>query len=232
MAKTIAIVGAGGTMGLAVATRFGKEGFNVGLIARGQEGLDALKSQLAEAGVTKVKTATADVRDADQLKAALDAIRSEFGSIDAVEYSPALGPQNYRNALDTTYENALAAFDLAVGGAIKTVNLVVGEMVQRGEGALLFVAGASALRPIPPLANIGIANGGLRNYLGNLYGSLKDKGVYVGAIFVGGMIKRGTEVDPDKIAGTLFDMYTARDKPEEVVLGPPPPGAGGPPPKP
>jgi short-subunit dehydrogenase len=235
VAKTIAILGAGGTMGLAVATRFGKEGYNVGLVARRQENLDTLKSQLAEAGITSVKTATGDVTDAVQLKAALTAIKAEFGSIDVVEYSPALGPQNYRGAMDVTYENARAPFDLIVGGAIMAVNEVVGEMVEKGDGGLLFVAGGSAIKPIPPLANIGIATSGLRNYLSNLHGALASKGVYVGVIFVSGLIRRGTEVDPDEIADKLFAMFTARDKSEDVVTGPMPPppgGAGGPPPAP
>jgi len=233
--KTIAILGAGATMGLAVATRFGKEGYNVGLVARRQENLSTLKSQLADAGIKSVETVTGDVTDAAQIKTALEAIKAKFGSIDVVEYSPALGPQNYRGALDVTYENASAPFELIVGGAIKAVNQVMEEMVQRGDGGLLFVAGGSAIKPIPPLANIGIATSGLRNYLSNLHGALAPNGVYVGAIFVSGLIRRGTEVDPDAIADKLFKMYTARDKAEDIVTGPMPPppgGAGGPPPKP
>ncbi|WP_322966330.1 SDR family NAD(P)-dependent oxidoreductase [Sphingomonas fuzhouensis] len=239
MAKTIAIFGAGGTMGLAIATRFGKAGYNVGLVARRKENLETLKAQLAEAGVTAVKTVTGDVTDADQIKSAAKEIRGAFGSIDVVEYSPALGPQNYRGALDTTYANALAAFNLIVGGAVKVVNEVSGEMIERGDGGLLFIAGGSAIKPIPPLANIGIATSGLRNYLSNLHGALKQKGVYVGAIFVSGLIKRGTEVDPDEIAEKLFAMYEARGNGEDTVTGPMPPpppggpgGPGGPPPKP
>lgn len=228
MAKTIVILGAGGTMGLSIATRFGKEGYNVGLVARRQENLDTLKSKLAEAGVTAVETATGDVTDEAQIKSALETIKGKFGSIDVVEYSPALGPQNYRGSLDTTYENARSAFDLIVGGAIKAVNAVVGELVEKGDGGLLFIAGGSAIKPIPPLANIGIATSGLRNYLSNLHGALAQKGVYVGAIYVAGLIRPGTEVDPDEIADKLYNMYLARDKAEDTVIGPippPPPGA-------
>ncbi|TWB46828.1 SDR family NAD(P)-dependent oxidoreductase [Nitrospirillum viridazoti] len=234
MAKTIAILGAGGTMGLAIATKFGKEGFNVGLVARNQENLDKLKAQLAEAGVTSVATTTADITDQVQSKAALDVIKGAFGSLDVVEYSPAYGPQNYRGALDVTYDNTKPAFDLVVGGAIKTANLVVPDMIAAGSGALLFIAGGSALAAIPPLSNVGIAHSGLRNYVTNLHGALASKGIYVGAIYVAGMIKRGTEVDPDNIAAKLFEMYQSRDKVEDVVKPSMPPGGpggpGGPPP--
>jgi short-subunit dehydrogenase len=131
-----------------------------------------------------------------------------------------------------TYENTVSAFNLIVGGAIKAVNNVVEDMVSKGDGGLLFVAGGSAMKPIPPLANIGVATSGLRNYLTNLHGALAPKGVYVGAIYVSGLIRRGTEVDPDEIADKLYNMFTARDKAEDSVVGampPPPPGAGAPP---
>lgn len=229
MAKSIVIVGAGGTMGFSIARQFGKQGFTVGLIARKQSNLDKLVAGLAAEGVKSVKTKTADVTNHEELKAAVAELRSAFGSIDVLEYSPALGPQNYKPALDVTPENALQAVQLLVVGAINAIRSVVPEMTARKDGALLFIVGGSALRSIPPLANIGIATAGLRNYLTNLTGALAPQGVYVGAIYVSGMIKRGTEVDPDKIAEKLYDMYTHRERNEEIVLGPPPPGAPPPP---
>jgi NADP-dependent 3-hydroxy acid dehydrogenase YdfG len=230
MAKTIVIVGAGATSGFSIAREFGSQGFNVGLIARKQENLDKLVIDLASVGVKSVRTRLADVTKASELNDALDGLRAEFGSIDVLEYSPALGFQNYRATADVTAENARYSFDVLVGGAITAVHNVLPDMFARKEGALLFTSGASALNPIPFLANVGIATAGLRNYLSNLNGAVAAKGIYVGTIYVGGVMKRGTEVDPDKIAAKFLEMYTKRDKSEEIVLGPPPPK--GTPPKP
>ena len=66
-------------MGLAIATRFGKEGYNVGLVARSQENLDTLKSQLAEAGVTSVKTVTGDVTNVGPFTVELENLGQEKG---------------------------------------------------------------------------------------------------------------------------------------------------------
>lgn len=228
MAKTLVIVGAGGTMGFSIARQFGKNGYNVGLIARNQEKLNQLVADLSKDGVTNVSTRTADVLQQEQLTSALASLRDKFGSIDVLEYSPALGPQNYRPALDVTPELAQQAFDLLVVGAIRAITAVLPEMRERKSGSLLFIAGGSAMKPIPPLANVGVATSGLRNYLTNLHGALKQDGVYVGAIYVGGIIKRGTEVDPDNIAAKLYEMHQTQDKHEDLVLGPPPPGAPGP----
>ena len=49
---TIAIVGAGPGMGLAIARTFGARGFDVALIARTRSKLDSLKEQLAKEGIT------------------------------------------------------------------------------------------------------------------------------------------------------------------------------------
>jgi short-subunit dehydrogenase len=50
MSRTIAIVGAGPGVGLAVAERFGREGFEVALIARDTKKLDDLVSRLKTTG--------------------------------------------------------------------------------------------------------------------------------------------------------------------------------------
>src|SRR5580704_17592796 len=52
MSKTIAVFGAGPGMGRSVARRFGREGFQVALVARNQTRLDAYTGELAADGIT------------------------------------------------------------------------------------------------------------------------------------------------------------------------------------
>lgn len=225
MTKTIVIVGAGETIGLSIARQFGAQGYKVGLIARRAEQLQALADELTKAGVGVVEARTADVTRPEELNAALDALRGELGPIDVLEYSPAIGFPNYKPVLQVDTEGARYAFDLLVGGAITAINNVLPDMLARKDGALLFTSGGAAINPIPFLANVGLVTAGLRNYLTNLHNALKPQGVYVGAIYVGGVMKRGTAVDPDKIAETFYQMAQKRDRSEEIVIGPPPPGA-------
>ncbi|MGO4427728.1 SDR family NAD(P)-dependent oxidoreductase [Streptomyces sp. MCAF7] len=49
---TIAIVGAGPGLGLSIAKVFGGHGFDVALVSRSKDKLDALVAQLAQAGIT------------------------------------------------------------------------------------------------------------------------------------------------------------------------------------
>ncbi|HWI73473.1 MAG TPA: SDR family NAD(P)-dependent oxidoreductase, partial [Baekduia sp.] len=81
---SIVIVGAGPNLGLAVARRFGREGFAVGLIARDQAKLDGLAEQLAADGI-RAQGAAADIRDADALTAAIESLAAELGPVAVLE---------------------------------------------------------------------------------------------------------------------------------------------------
>lgn len=68
--RTIAIVGAGPGMGLAIARTFGSRGFDVALVARNQAKLDDLVGTLEAEGITAAGF-PADVRDHDASTQAL-----------------------------------------------------------------------------------------------------------------------------------------------------------------
>ncbi|MGW6511415.1 SDR family NAD(P)-dependent oxidoreductase, partial [Streptomyces niveus] len=84
---TIAIVGAGTGLGGAVARRFGREGFDVALLSRTKEHVDALAADLGGAGVN-ARGFAADVQDPAALAAALDAAASDLGPVEVLQYSP------------------------------------------------------------------------------------------------------------------------------------------------
>jgi NAD(P)-dependent dehydrogenase (short-subunit alcohol dehydrogenase family) len=84
----IAIIGAGPGMGLSIARRFGAEGFQVALVFRTKEKVEALAAQLVADGVEAAAFA-ADVMRPDTVRSALAAAADRFGPIDVLEYSPA-----------------------------------------------------------------------------------------------------------------------------------------------
>ena len=84
---TIAIIGAGPGMGLAIARRFGAEGFDIALVSRTQSHLDTLAEILSAEGL-RARGFAANVRDAKSLTNALHEAADHFGQIDVLEYSP------------------------------------------------------------------------------------------------------------------------------------------------
>ena len=69
---------AGPGMGRSVASRFGREGFQVALVARNQTRLDAYTSELAANGI-KAAGFAGDLTDRDALLGMIETITARFG---------------------------------------------------------------------------------------------------------------------------------------------------------
>ena len=82
------VVGVGPGIGQAVARRFGREGYSLGLIARKKESLAGFVETLAATKI-KAKGFPADAESAPSLGDALKAVEDDLGSIDVVIYNAA-----------------------------------------------------------------------------------------------------------------------------------------------
>jgi NAD(P)-dependent dehydrogenase (short-subunit alcohol dehydrogenase family) len=227
MAPTIAVVGVGPGAGMAVAEKFGREGFQVGLVSRNVERLKDFGSKLAAQGI-EAASFPADVTDEATFTATLAEIGDRFGGLDVVEYGPVATGDTLATPRDVTPANAQLHFDYAVKGAITAVRAVLPDMLVRGEGALLFSTAVSALIPVPFTANFGISAFGLRSYVHNLNRDLAKDGVYAGLVMIGGRIysdytprEEGTSalgtLPASDVADVFFDLYTKRDRVEHVL---------------
>ena len=207
--KTLAVIGVGPLLGMSVARRFGREGYRVGLVARSRNKLDAYVEELAAAGIEAVGL-PADVLDRAQLTAAIEGISKRLGSIDVLEYSPMIGNDGVRPVLEIDVENTLPNLGYYLFGAITAVRCVVNGMIEKGDGALLFTSGASALVPFPTHGNVAVAMGALRQYVRMLNVALESKGVYAGSIII------AQPHYPERLADLYWDMVQKRDRVEEV----------------
>jgi NAD(P)-dependent dehydrogenase (short-subunit alcohol dehydrogenase family) len=183
---TIAIAGAGPGLGLGIARRFGREGFQVALISRRPEALDGYIDQLKTAGITAAGAA--------QVAAAFADIKERFGAVDVLEVSPR-DPRTLPSlpASACTPDNVLEQLKVRVLGPIACVQQV-----------------------LPDMLSAGITTAGLRNYAHCLHKELAPKGIYAGFVCIGLQIKEGTKGDPDTLAAIYYDMFQKRDRAEEV----------------
>ena len=160
MSKTIVVFGAGPGMGRSVARRFGREGFQVALVARNQTRLDAYTGELAADGI-KAAGFAGDLADRDALPGMIEAITARFGPIDVLEYAPSgLDLLNravaVRDADAASFEFPL---DLLLRTPVTLIRQVLPGMLERGDGAVLFGLPVNASIPAPPFGNIGTAAG-------------------------------------------------------------------------
>lgn len=182
----IAIIGAGPGLGLAIARKFGSEGFDVALISRNAEKLDGLVAELAADGITAAGF-PADVLDRPSLRAALTAAKERFGGIDVLEYSPsdtaggALAPVDIR---ETIPENVQPQIEYYLYGAMAATDAVLPELLAAGSGTLLFTTGAGSVYPVAQYGNVTAGGAALRNWALNLGGALAGTGVHVAHIAI------------------------------------------------
>jgi len=121
--RTALITGGGTGLGFAIAAAYAGLGANTVLVGRRQEKLDSAAGEIEAAG-GKVITVRTDVRDYDQVVAAVQAARKKFGQLDILVNSAAgnffcpteqLSPNGWRVVVDIdlngTFLCCKAAFD-------------------------------------------------------------------------------------------------------------------------
>jgi short-subunit dehydrogenase len=206
---SIVIVGAGPNLGMAVARRFGREGFAVGLVSRTQSKLDDLAAQLGSEGIT-AKGAAADIRDSDALTAAIERLAGELGPVEVLEYSPLPAREFMKPILETTAEDIRGPLEFSIIGAVAAVQAVLGPMREAGRGTILYTTGGAAINPYPLRAGVGISFAGEVAYARMLHDELKGRGIHVAHTAIGGRIAPGADHEPDHVAEVLWRHHTER----------------------
>jgi NADP-dependent 3-hydroxy acid dehydrogenase YdfG len=206
---SLVIVGAGPNLGLAVARRFGREGFAVGLISRTESRLVELTAQLRLDGIPAAGAA-ADIRDSDALAGAVRRLADELGPVEVLEYSPLPAPEFMKPVLETTVQDVWGPLQFSVLGAVAATQAVLGPMREAGRGTILFTTGGAAVNPYPERAGVGISFAGEVAYARMLHDALRDEGIHVAHIAVAGRIAPGADNDPDDVAEVLWTHHVDR----------------------
>lgn len=144
--EVVVITGASAGVGRAVAQAFGRRGAHIGLLARGQAGLEGARRDVEALGGQALAIQT-DVADADQVEAAAARVEQTFGEIDiwvngamTSVFSPAreMTAQEYRRVTEVTYLGT-------VYGTLAALN----RMIPRNRGRIIQIGSALAYRGIP-----------------------------------------------------------------------------------
>ncbi|BBC31938.1 Dehydrogenase [Streptomyces graminofaciens] len=207
---TIVVIGAGPGLGAAVARRFGREGFDVALVARDPERTNALAADLAREGIT-ARGFAADVRDRNSLAAALDAAHATLGTIEVLQYSPVPHADFMRPVLETTADDLVGPLEFSVHGPVTAVRQVLPDMRELGRGTILLVNGGTAVVPHPDRAGTSIAFAAESAYGRLLHDTLAGEGIHVAQLIIPGAIVPGhPRKDPAVLADTLWTIHRDR----------------------
>ncbi|MBJ7593962.1 MAG: SDR family oxidoreductase [Candidatus Dormibacteraeota bacterium] len=160
-AEVVMVTGASGGVGRAVAHAFAKRGAAVGLMARGEPGLQECRREVESMG-GRALVMPADVSKADAVDAAASALEEAFGPIDvwvndamATVFAPFIetSPEEFARATEVTYL-----------GTVYGTMAALQRMVPRDHGTVVQVGSALAYRAIPLQAAYCGAKFGIRGF--------------------------------------------------------------------
>jgi len=199
------IIEAGPGLGEAIARRFGRGGYRIGLIARSAANLKQQVKRLAKHGISAA-WAKADAGDLYALETAILQIGEEIGDCDVLIYNAAV--MRPGNPLELTSDQIQDDFSVNVLGAHRAAQIVVPGMVKRGEGAILFTGGGLALEPFPEWTSLALGKAALRSLSLSLFKQLSPQGVHVAVLAICGIVKAGGVFAPDRIAEEYWRVAT------------------------
>ncbi|MGZ4494901.1 MAG: SDR family oxidoreductase [Nocardioides sp.] len=203
----IVVVGAGPGVGMAVARRFARDGYDVALVGRTEATVTALGEQLQAEGVTTGWTAC-DATDADALTAAVTRFGGFSGAIDVLHFNPSA----FRQADPLHLSAAELLEDVALGvGALLTAVQAARPFLS--SGARVTATGSLAAdRPWHEAASLGVQKAGLRNLVRSLDTTVRPDGIRAVSVTVNGTLAAGTAFDPERVADAI---HAAAARPDD-----------------
>lgn len=205
--KVIVIVGAGPGIGASVARRFGREGYDVALIARAGDTLDRLGVELQDEGITAGWTAV-DVTDAAALTAAIERFGRHLGHLDVLHFNPSVFRQ--RDPLHLTAAELLEDVHVGVGALLTAVQAARPAMPR---GARILATGSMAAdEPWHEACSLGVQKSALRNLVHSIDRTLAPEGIRAMSLTVRGILAPDTPFSPDRIAEALLGAARTPDE--------------------
>ncbi len=144
--STVVITGASAGVGRAAVRAFAAEGANVGLIARGRDGLEAAAREV-EAQGGRALVLSADVADADAVEAAAARVEEELGPIDVWVNCAMVSV--FAPFMDVTSRELRRVTEVTYLGVAHGTQAALRRMKSRDRGTIVQVGSALAYRSIP-----------------------------------------------------------------------------------
>ncbi len=144
--KVVVVTGASAGVGRATVRAFAREGANVGLIARGVEGLEGARRDV-EAEGCRALVLPCDVADAKAVEAAAERVERELGPID-VWVNNAMASV-FSRALEMTADEFKRVTEVTYLGYVYGTMAALHRMRLRNRGTIVQVSSALAFRSIP-----------------------------------------------------------------------------------
>lgn len=155
---TAIVTGAGRGIGRTLAVGLAKDGWDVGLLGRGTDELEAAAREVESWGVRAV-VAAADVRVPEAVSEAVEKVESAIGPVDALVNNA--GVQRLAAAVDLTEADWDTVIDTNLKGAFFCMQAAARSMLLRGRGSIVNLASVAGLVAVADRAAYAASKAGL-----------------------------------------------------------------------
>jgi 3-oxoacyl-[acyl-carrier protein] reductase len=201
--KVAIITGGSAGVGRATAYALAREGAAVGIIARGQEALDATVGEIVAAG-GRALALPADVTDEAAIAGAVARLIREFGGLDIVIANAGAGQSGTID--DLTLADWNRVFGVTLTGPFLIVRAALPHLRARGGGQIIAVSSGAGKRGYAGMAAYCAAKFGLQGFMESLAEEVGGDGIRVGTVVPGSIMTGfgGRSVDAKRDSGAKY----------------------------
>jgi NAD(P)-dependent dehydrogenase (short-subunit alcohol dehydrogenase family) len=181
--KGVLITGGSRGIGKRLALGFAAAGARVGILARSKAELDLAKLEIEHAGGNALRF-RADVRDLEQVHAAVDRMKVEFGSVDIL--IAAAGSQGPIGPLVSAKPKLWAdAVETNVLGVLHACQAVLPQMIERRSGKIIVLSGGGAADARPNFSAYAASKAAVVRMVETLAEEVRDRNIQVNCLAPG-----------------------------------------------
>ena len=182
--KNVLITGGGRGIGKRLAIGLAQMGARLGLVARSKAELDLATLEIEQAGGTSMRV-RADVRDYEQLAAAVERLRVHFGPLDILICAAAIqGPIG--PLVQAPPKQWLETLETNVGGVMNACHAVLPGMMEQRHGKVIVLAGGGAAKPRPFFSGYAASKAAVVRLVESLAEEVRDYNIQVNCLSPGG----------------------------------------------
>lgn len=227
--KYALITGASSGIGYELAKLFAKDGYNLIIAARGQEGLDKAAAELKQQNIDVI-TISKDLFERNGAAELYQEVKSRGIEIDVLVNDAGQG--QYGEFVDTDIDRELDIIQLNIASLVVLTKHFLRDMVARGSGKILNLSSIAGKTPGPYQSIYHGTKAFVQSFTEAIRSEVKDKGVVVTALLPGvtdtdffnkadmldaKIIKEGSKADPADVAKDGYEALMS-DK-DSVVSG-------------
>jgi 3-oxoacyl-[acyl-carrier protein] reductase len=188
--KVVFVAGGSRGIGMAIVEALLAEGARLAITARGAEGLEAARVDLARRfGADRIWTRAGDMRNSEAIEDALTAAENDMGPLWGAVANVGLHPCPPGFEVDD--ETWRGGFDQNLDSAFRLARGALRRMISRREGALLFISSIAGLGALGSPLTYGAAKAGLNHLARELARIAGPDGVRVNSLAPGNIIFPG-----------------------------------------